>query len=98
MIRSAAVDWGTHVKAYRRSGVTLVAYCKANSLKLSTMRHHIYKVTSNSKERKASSFFEVPLARELVISRTADGRLAISGFDMADLGKVVAVWSHAVQS
>lgn len=94
------VDWNAHVAAYKSSGQSLADYCRTAEVKITTLRHHVYKAKKpeGRRPRRKSHFQEIPLASELVITRAPSGELSLRGFDAADLSALIKAWSDAVPS
>lgn len=93
----AKIDWSSHVEAYRSSGQSLDAYCKDVGVKLSTLRHHIYKTKASQTPKPGSNFHEISFIKELVITRSSDGEVSIRGFGAEDLPALIQAWSDALQ-
>jgi len=94
------INWDAHVSAYKSSGLSLAEYCVAADVKITTLRHHVYKrragrLKAGGRSRK-SLFQEVPLGSELIVTRMPTGELSLRGFDAADLPILIRAWSHAV--
>ena len=92
------IDWGAHVTAYKRSGKSLAEYCQGSGVKITTLRHHVYKSAPKARRQKPKSHFqEFPVVTELIITRMPTGELSLRGFDTTDLATIVRAWSHALQ-
>ena len=96
MIRSQ-IDWDAHVAAYKASGKSLAEYCKVAGVKITTLRHRIYKGRQKAKTKRTAHFHQVVVASELTITRMPTGELSLRGFDVTDLATLVKAWSHALQ-
>ena len=90
------IDWPHHIAAFRASSQSIAEYCSAAGLNTGTFGNELRKQHKPKKRRSTVRFKEFTVVPELVIARSQDGRLSLSGFDAAQLPQIVGAWSNAL--